>query len=89
MLPPDSLPPDLEQCLDSATCVLNTTLSALLPALVLAFAALYLAGVRVPKFAIFTEFITPEDVAAVAAEEEAANIKPKTVTVPDADIPTE
>ncbi|KAG8768254.1 hypothetical protein FRC12_005683 [Ceratobasidium sp. 428] len=89
MLPPDSLPPDIEQCLDSATCVLGTCLSALLPALVLILAALYVAGVRVPTFGIFTEFITSDDVAAVAAEEEAAKIKPKTVTVPVADIPTE
>ncbi|KAG9084654.1 hypothetical protein FRC06_003960, partial [Ceratobasidium sp. 370] len=89
MLPPEFIPPDIEQCLDSATCVLRTSLSALLPALVLLFAGLSVAGVRVPKFAIFTEFITPDDVAAVAAEEEAANIKPKTVAVPDADIPTE
>ncbi|KAG8738112.1 hypothetical protein FRC10_007279 [Ceratobasidium sp. 414] len=89
MLPLEFIPPDTEQCLGSATCVLGTLLGALLPALVLLFAALYVAGVRVPNFAIFTEFITPDDVAAIAAEEEAANIKPKTVAVPDADIPTE
>ncbi|QRV83260.1 ABC transporter [Ceratobasidium sp. AG-Ba] len=87
MLP--DVPPDIGQCLDSVTCVLSTCLGALLPALVLVFAALHVAGVRLPKLLIFTEFITHDDVAAVAAEEEAANIQPKTVTVPDADIPTE
>ncbi|KAF8598207.1 hypothetical protein BDV93DRAFT_498959 [Ceratobasidium sp. AG-I] len=88
MLSP-AVPPDLEACLDSVTCVLGTTLGAVLPVSVLALVALHLLGVRVPKLAIFTEFVSQDDVAAVAAEEDAARTKPKPTAVPDSDIPTE
>ncbi|CAE6421059.1 unnamed protein product [Rhizoctonia solani] len=82
-------PPDIEACLNSATCVLGSSLTAVVPALVLVTAALHLLGVEPPKITIFTQFITDDDVAAVEAEEAAANIKPKPTPAPDADIPTE
>lgn len=56
MLSP-AVPPDLEACLDSVTCVLSTTLAAVLPLSVLVLVALHLLGVRIPDFAIFTEFV--------------------------------
>ncbi|CAE6413166.1 unnamed protein product [Rhizoctonia solani] len=82
-------PPDVEACLDSVTCILGNLLTAIVPALVLATVALHILGVEPPKIAIFTQFITDDDIAAVEAEEAAANTKPKAVPVPDSDIPTE
>ncbi|KEP50340.1 multidrug resistance-associated ABC transporter [Rhizoctonia solani 123E] len=82
-------PPDVEACLNSVTCVLGSSLTAVVPALVLVIVALHLLGVEPPKITIFTQFITDDDVAAVEAEEAAANIKPKAAPAPDADIPTE
>ncbi|CAE6396795.1 unnamed protein product [Rhizoctonia solani] len=82
-------PPDVEACLNSATCILGNLLTAVVPALVLVTVALHLLGVEPPKIAIFTPFITDDDIAAVEAEEAAANTKPKATPVPDPDIPTE
>ncbi|KAJ1301639.1 hypothetical protein OPQ81_008884 [Rhizoctonia solani] len=82
-------PPDVEACLDSVTCILGSLLTAVVPALVLVTVALHILGVKPPKFAIFTQFITDDDIAGVEAEEAAANTKPKATPVPDSDIPTE
>ncbi|KAG8762089.1 hypothetical protein FRC11_011215 [Ceratobasidium sp. 423] len=82
-------PPDVEACLGSVTCILGSSLTAIVPALVLVTVTLHLLGVETPKITIFTQFITNDDIAAVEAEEAAANIKPKTTPVPDFDIPTE
>ncbi|CAE7216653.1 unnamed protein product, partial [Rhizoctonia solani] len=87
MLP--DIPPDIGACLNSVTCVLGNLLTAVIPALVLVIVALVVLGVEPPKIAIFTQFITDDDVAAVEAEEAAANNKPKATQVPDSDIPTE
>ncbi|KAF8594789.1 hypothetical protein BDV93DRAFT_501773 [Ceratobasidium sp. AG-I] len=88
MLSP-AIPPDLETCLGPAVCVLSSALSVVLPISVLVFVALYLLGVRIPDWIIFKKFISQEDVAAVAAEEEAARSKSNPAAVIDADIPTE
>ncbi|CAE6351129.1 unnamed protein product [Rhizoctonia solani] len=82
-------PPDVEACFNSVTCVLGNLLTAIVPALVLVTVALHVLGVEPPKIAIFTQFITEDDIAAVEAEEAAANTKPKAVPIPDSDIPTE
>ncbi|CCO38156.1 hypothetical protein BN14_12321 [Rhizoctonia solani AG-1 IB] len=82
-------PPDVEACFNSVTCVLGNLLTAIVPALVLVTVALHVLGVEPPKIAIFTQFITDDDIAAVEAEEAAANTKPKAVPIPDSDIPTE
>ncbi|CAE6437640.1 unnamed protein product [Rhizoctonia solani] len=80
-------PPDLEACLDSVTCVLGSSLTAVVPALVLVTVALYVLGHLAKGANVLGT--ADDDVAAVEAEEAAANAKPKATPVPDADIPTE
>ncbi|KAG8716744.1 hypothetical protein FRC09_015283 [Ceratobasidium sp. 395] len=81
---------DIEACKASITCVLGTTLGVIIPALVLALAALRIIGIRLPKLAIFHEFVSQENIEAAEVEEaNQAKTKPVTGPAPDADLPTE
>ncbi|CAE6476012.1 unnamed protein product [Rhizoctonia solani] len=82
-------PPDVEACLDSITCILGISLTAIVPAIALVIVALHVLGLEPPKIPIFTQFITEDDIVAVEVEEAANNTKPKATPPPDADIPTE
>lgn len=56
---------NIESCIDSTACVLETTFSAAVPLLVLSVVALRVVGARAPDIAIFKEFISGFDVVLV------------------------
>ncbi|KAG8717176.1 hypothetical protein FRC09_014649 [Ceratobasidium sp. 395] len=73
---------DIKTCLDSAECVIGTVLSAGIPGFVVLFALLYVVGLRLPKWPIFTEFITQEDVDEVLTKKD-----PRTTDIPSEQTP--
>ncbi|ELU39887.1 hypothetical protein AG1IA_06083 [Rhizoctonia solani AG-1 IA] len=86
-------PPDVEACLDSITCILGISLTAIVPAIALVIVALHVLGLEPPKIPIFTQFISEfcvvRGLVSSEFEEAANNTKPKATPPPDADIPTE
>ncbi|KAG8734407.1 hypothetical protein FRC12_018539, partial [Ceratobasidium sp. 428] len=73
---------DIKTCSDSAECVVGTVLSAGIPGFVVLLALLYVVGLRLPQWSIFTDFITQEDVDEVLTKKD-----PRTTDVPSEQTP--
>ncbi|CAE6439243.1 unnamed protein product [Rhizoctonia solani] len=83
-------PPDIKACAMSNTCAVGLVSGVGIPALIVILGVLHAVGVRPPDLPIFSEFITKEAIAAVAAEKDAEAVsKPGTALPSDADFPNE
>ncbi|CAE6495623.1 unnamed protein product, partial [Rhizoctonia solani] len=83
-------PPDIKVCAMSNTCAVGIVSGVGIPALIVVIGVLHTIGVRLPDWPIFSEFITKEALADVAAEEDAEALsKPGSALPSDADFPNE